>query len=586
MFNEVFHEHQQTSPYCAGRLDFDYASEEQRMLCWREKVICDHCHYTSKRYNLYNEIETGQPGRKAATANVGLNVGLSLTPIGPSSVRKLCLSSNIPAPSRRGLQKCANKVCKTIEEINKGDMKERRKSLRTINLLRGKPETEIAVQSDGMFNNPLYSGIGKTPFQPATQCSYSVVENMTQKKQVIAMENVSKLCSKHGYHSVTDETPCDIKSEKCSATIPMEQSIGEEKEWAKACFLDLREDKLQIKYLTTDPDTCAYKAAEELHQAEVSSTQPEHQIDTRHLSQNHRKYIKSKSGLVDMMPGVTKSYRQKKLNRFATDLSLRCQSEFENFHHQTVGNTEKLKKSISGCSDALMECYQGNHRLCKEHSTVCQGDNDNNWLVKSDYLPYYFKLKLNCGSDKLVLRDCIKYRLSPSIIEKTKLNSNSQKAESVNNAIRHCLPRNVTYSRNFSGRAHSAVFKCNNGPGESILRLCEATGCPIPSNSKVSAGLLTEQKVSENDKSRCRSAKRKLKRKIRRNNLFKLYEKNQEKISYKKAQLLIKRAQTRQANLKIKQDHSYIVNRIKMRNQLKKSTKTDQTHTSVKASSV
>ena len=157
----------------------------------REKVICDRCQYVSQRYNLYDEIETGKPGRKSATANVGLNIGLSQTPIGPSNVRKLCLSTNIPAPSRRGLQKCANKVCKTIENVNKSDIKARRKTLRTINLLRGQPETEIAVQSDGMFNNPLYSGIGKSPFQPATQCNYSVVENVTNKKQVIAMENVT-----------------------------------------------------------------------------------------------------------------------------------------------------------------------------------------------------------------------------------------------------------------------------------------------------------------------------------------------------------------------------------------------------------
>ena len=49
-------------------------------------------------------------------------------------------------------------------------------------LLREQPERDIATQSDGMFNNPLYSGIEKTPFQPATQCSYSVVENETKKE--------------------------------------------------------------------------------------------------------------------------------------------------------------------------------------------------------------------------------------------------------------------------------------------------------------------------------------------------------------------------------------------------------------------
>ena len=71
------------------------------------------------------------------------------------------------------------------------------------------------------------------------------------------------------------------------------------------------------------------------------------------------------------------------------------------------------------------------------------------------------------------------------------------------------MPKNVTFARNFSGRAHCAVFKCNNGPGEAILKLCEAIGCSIPSNSKVSAGLLAEQKCFENNQVRCGSAKRK-----------------------------------------------------------------------------
>ena len=102
-------------------------------------------------------------------------IGLRNTPIGPSNVRKIFLCANIPAPSRTGLQKCANKACKIIENVNKSDMKAMKKSLKTIILFRGQPETDISVYSDGMFNNPLYSGIGKTPFRPATQCSYPVV---------------------------------------------------------------------------------------------------------------------------------------------------------------------------------------------------------------------------------------------------------------------------------------------------------------------------------------------------------------------------------------------------------------------------
>ena len=31
------------------------------------------------------------------------------------------------------------------------------------------------------YNNNLFSGVGKTPYQPATQCSYNVAENVTIK---------------------------------------------------------------------------------------------------------------------------------------------------------------------------------------------------------------------------------------------------------------------------------------------------------------------------------------------------------------------------------------------------------------------
>ena len=429
-----------------------------------------------------------------------------------------------------------------------------------------------------MFNNPLYSGIGKTPFQPATQCSYSVVENVTRKKQVIAMENVSKLCSKHGYHSSTDEIQCDIKSEKCSATIPMEQSIGDERQWAKSCLLQLKEDQLQVQYITTDPDTSAFKAAEDLHLANMSSVAPVHQIDTRHLSQNHRKHIKSRRSLLNMMPGVTKRCREKKLNSFAVDLSMRCQMEFQNIHRKVNGDALMLQKHINMTSDAIIACYQGDHRLCLSQSTVCMGDSDNNWLVKSEYLPYFFKLKVKIGSEK-VLRDCIDYCLGASIVEKTKLNSNSQKVESVNNVIRHALPKNVTFARNFSGRAHCAVFKCNNGPGEAILKLCEANLAVLsPQIVKCRLDFWPNRNVLKTTK--CVVGPQKEKSSVNLGEIIftKLYEKHQEKISYRKAQLLLKKAKTRQLRAKVSKDHCYTLKSCTLRQTTKKTTKQDHTY--------
>ena len=59
--------------------------------------------------------------------------------------------------------------------------------------------------------------------------------------------------------------PCDIQSGECTSTHVMETTIGNEGEWAKTCLMDLKESDLEVKHITTDPDTKAYMAAEELY---------------------------------------------------------------------------------------------------------------------------------------------------------------------------------------------------------------------------------------------------------------------------------------------------------------------------------
>ena len=60
--------------------------------------------------------------------------------------------------------------------------------MKGIKQLRNEDDTQIAAESDGTFNNHLYSGVGKTPFQPSTQCTYTVVGNETPLRQILAIE--------------------------------------------------------------------------------------------------------------------------------------------------------------------------------------------------------------------------------------------------------------------------------------------------------------------------------------------------------------------------------------------------------------
>ena len=417
--------------------------------------------------------------------------------------------------------------------------------------------------SDGTYNTGLYAGVGGTPFQPSSQCTFIVAENQTCQKQIIGVETINKLCSKHGFHTAEDD-PCDIKSGVCSATAAMETNIGDEKSWAKMSFQDLLNDGLEVSVLTTDPDTKAYQAAQELYEEKKSKTKPEHQIDTRHLSENHRKQIKNNVHVLNMMPGKTQCYRKYLRNRFATDISRRCQAEFDMAHRAARGNFEEMKSAIHKCINCIKKCYCADHGTCKLYSFVCKGEAADNWISNSCYLPNHFRINQSNHEHECALIESIEYRLSDDMLQLTRLNTNTQKVEAFNRSLKRSLPKNNTFSRNFAGRAHSAVHSVNNGPGISIRKLCNFAGCPIPTGSKVDRSLNAIQRSCNKQKAREKTLESKMKRKIRRDSMFKLYEKHQEQKNYIKGQLLKKVRRARAVAMKrqvdtnnMPSDHSY-----------------------------
>ena len=220
------------------------------------------------------------------------------------------------------------------------------------------------------------------------------------------------------------------------------------------------------------------------------------------------------------------------------DLSGRCHAEHAAIHTSEKGDFEKIAPRITRCVTAIKWCYAGDHTRCKAHSSVCKGDQNNNWIVKSAYLKGNFKIDITKKENEETLADCIGYRLGDDILQKTKLNLNSQKVEATNRAIRMCLPKNVTFPRNFSGRAHSAIHSVNNGTGDSICKLCAAAGCPITQGGGAERSLRAAQLRAEKKKKREQSLASKLKRKMKKDKLFKMHEKNKEKSTYIKGQLL------------------------------------------------
>lgn len=536
MWNTVFREHEQQSPQCGGYLSWDTMAEQQWGWAWREKAVCSSCSYSSAMFDLYELEERRERGRRMAKINIGLQIGLSHTPISTSSFQKLCLSCNIPCPSSSGMQYTSNKVSEKIQEAGVEDLRHQRQLLKTVNVLRGDEPSTINVQADCVYNNALYSGVGKTPFRPATQCAYTIAENTTFKHQIISAVAKNKLCSNIREHKLNIKVGAHPGN--CSSNLEMEQDIGNEEEWAKESLLSLEQDGLQVKEITTDPDSSAYRAAESLYKEGITKTEPEHSLDTRHVSENHRKFIKNLKPLKDIMPARLQRDKEKLKDRFANDFSKRCQAEYEQAF-EVSEDFLSMKRNLTYASDAIVDCYLGRHDNCAKFSYVCSNSrNGKTWLEKSAFLKSDFKINNETSEAKKLLRQCVQYRLGPSMLNKTPKNANTQKVEGVNRAIRTTVAKNVTYRRNYGSRVHTAVHNVNHGPGESINKFCKALGCPIIPGTQVEKGLKYIQHKNKMHKSYKKSKQYKDARCRRRHDMFKLYEKHQEEQNYEKNMLL------------------------------------------------
>ena len=133
MINDVISLHQDCRQGCRGPLQWNLKSKDRCGLNTKMGILCATCGYESGRYTLYGGVETKSPGRKAAVVNLGLQVGLSQTPLGYDGMSKNLLSTNNP-PS---LQKTSNTIMDIIESVNEADMSHRCRQLVDVNTLRG-----------------------------------------------------------------------------------------------------------------------------------------------------------------------------------------------------------------------------------------------------------------------------------------------------------------------------------------------------------------------------------------------------------------------------------------------------------------
>lgn len=520
LFNNAHREHVEQNPTCQGNLEMDLGSEKQRGLGFEERLKCSECAYISKYKKLYNTVRTGKRGPETASMNCAIQVALSQSPIGNETFRKFLLSANLPAPSSTSMNRTGQYIQEKIVETNVTDMKNRLKEAKTIQQARGEGDA-VPFEADGMYNSHLYAGATKTPMVPSTQSVFTMAENVTRNRQIVQVNIKNKLCVRCRLHRNRHLT--GQHAGRCTATMQMQENIGNEEKRAMECMENLLEQGVEVSELTTDGDSSIFKASETLYNAGKLKNRPIHYMDTRHLSDNQRKKIKNVEFSKGFLPGSTKRLRDSMQGRLANDLAKRCEGEFQACLQKHDGDEYILKRKMTYCIPAMVKCYHGDHKECRTHSYVCKGKIHDNWLLNTTYLPNGFKINCSPG-DEQKLVDCINLRLGQKILEKTKRNRNSQKVEATNRGLRRSLPRNVTFTSSLEGRAHFAIYSVNNGSANALVKMLKVVGCGVVPGSKAAKSLAALQRELYNRKKYNSSVKARNRRVKTRAYMYKLYD--------------------------------------------------------------
>jgi hypothetical protein len=113
---------------------------------------------------------------------------------------------------------------------------------------------------------------------------------------------------------------------------------------------------------------------------------------------------------------------------------------------------------------------------------VCSGGDSKNWWTRSMFLGANRITNLNMNnSDKVLVGEILKMKLSEEALMSKKFNTNTHKCEAVNRSISVSLPKNTNFGRNVVGRLGSTVHRLNNGLGQSMEQKAAHLGselCP------------------------------------------------------------------------------------------------------------
>ena len=461
------------------------------------QVKCKNCGRESDRANLYEEVETTKPGRKAAVGNVSLGCMIQETGLGPTGTKLLYAGGGLNAGSMTSLQKTQVKVADTTEKMVRVDMNKWLEHTQDVLKARGVDETsQLSAQFDVVYHN-MGRSHNNLPGQGASVATALCVETITSQKKIIEYEHVCKICTRGARLRAQDvKTICGHQASfvhhRCTANIPQGQSIREY-DMAVKIAKRLASKGVVVTHLTTDSDAKGKEGFQSVNQTEFPDLKSlTWYKDPSHLSRNMRRKILSHSikGRVfwKKKNGDAWTYGEKMVNRKALSLDVprRVSLTLSNMRMYYKGNQEKMLQNVDKIREYLIKCYDGDHTSCQSSHiaklTGCSGGGPGQcWFNRSHTLRAQKITRLQLSQAyREFLHSVIGMKLSKDALLYVARGETSSHCEASNRCMVHRYAKNKKFPRTGGGRIASGVNRMNNGFKKSFLMKCRAMNIAVP----------------------------------------------------------------------------------------------------------
>ena len=468
MMNSVYNRHRTVNDNVCSAIDLIIVREVKQGLAWKFQFKCQNCHFVSRLYKCYAEIEN----TKSAAINTNFAMGIMDTPMGVDRARLLLTSMDIPPPARSHLQTLTQTVSSSIVELNEDDMSDKLKRVVEHNVSRGVVNPKhIHVSMDTRYNASRMKSSYK-PGQSSSQAYSVAIENETDQQYIISMAVENKLCwvgawmKNRGY-----DIRCPGGHAECTANIAYMQPHSERR-LAYNIASNLSVENYWLHTVTTDGDTKAHLGLKDFYAKLDKTWVVSRKADPNHLATSQQRMARKADFSASMFPSArTKTEKQAAMLALSKDIRARSNKIVSELMHRGDGDITKMLHTLPSVRRATVECYSGNCSNCPDQSLVCAGVGEDCWWVKSAFLPTrnITHLEMN-ENDKNILEVLLEMRLSETAVNNVSLKSTTQKCEAFNRAAVSTMPKEVNFSSTFSGRLAAQVLKSNNSVADAMQR--------------------------------------------------------------------------------------------------------------------